>query len=144
MSRQGRAGDGGGVGLGAMGDVDMAGVRIPVSLPYLEVRMDTSRTYALVKARTDTSGIYTPTRHTGHTHTLHGTYTVDKHSLRARFTRTIYMIRTQFTSTLYARTIYAPDLRVQSTCPNYVYNLRAHLMCTIYAPDLRDTSLDTP
>ena len=36
-------------------------VRIPVSSPYVEVSMDTSGTYALVKSRTDTSGIYTPT-----------------------------------------------------------------------------------
>ena len=84
------------------------GVRIPVSSPYIEVPMDTSGPYALVKARTDTSGIYTPTRHTGHTHTLHVTYTIDKHSLRARFPRAIYTTRTRFTSTLYARTIYAP------------------------------------
>ena len=36
-------------------------VRIPVSSPYIEVRMDTSGPYALIKTRTDTSGIYTPT-----------------------------------------------------------------------------------
>ena len=77
-------------------------VRISVSSPYIEVRMDTSGPYALVKARTDTSGIYTPTRHTGHAHTLHVTYMIDKHSLRAQFTRSIYTIRTIFTSTLYA------------------------------------------
>ena len=111
---------------------DNESVRIPVSSPYIEVRMDTSGPYALVKARKDTSGIYTPTRHTGHTHTLHVTYTIDKHSLRARFPRAIHTTRTRFTNTLYARTIYAPHLRVQSTRPNYVYNLRAQLTRTIY------------
>ena len=107
---------------------------IPVSSPYVEVRMDTSVTYALVKARTDTSGIYATTRHTCHTHTLHVTYTIDKHSLRALFTRTIYTIRTQFTSTLYARTSYAPDLRVQSTHPTYVIRhvIRLSLARTYY------------
>ena len=105
--------------------------------------MDTSGTYALIKARTDTSGIYAPTRHTGHTHTLHVTYTIDNHILRAQFTRPNYTICTRFTSTLYARTIYAPNLRVQYMCLNYVYNLRAHITRTIYAPDLRDASHDT-
>ena len=105
---------------------------IPVSSPYIAVRMDTSGPYALVKARTDTSGIYTPARHTGHTHTLHVTYTIDKHSLRARFPRAIYTARTSFTITLYARTIHAPYIRVQSMLPNYVYNLRAQLTRTIY------------
>ena len=108
--------------------------------------MDTSGTYTLIKARTDTSGIYTPTRHTGHMHTLHVTYTIDKNSLRARFTRTIYAHNLHDTYTIYkhtyARTIYAPDLRVQSTRPTYAYNLRARLTRTIYAPDLRDTSRD--
>ena len=75
-------------------------MRIPVSSPYIEVRVDTSGPYALVKARTDTSGIFTPTQHTGHIHTLHVTYTIDKHSLRARFPRAIYTTRTIFTSTL--------------------------------------------
>ena len=103
-------------------------VRIPVSSPYIEVRMDTSGPYALVKARTDTSGIFTPTRHTGHTHTLHVTYTIDKHSLRARFPRAIYTTRTRFTSTLYARTIYAPT---------YAYNQCQRITCTIDAPNLR-------
>ena len=94
--------------------------------------MDTSGPYTLVKSRTDTSGICTPTQHIGHTHTLHVTYMIDKHSLRARFPRAIYTTRTRFTSTLYARTIYAPHLRVQSTPPNYVYNLHAQLTRTIY------------
>ena len=88
-------------------------LRIPVSSPYIEVRMDTSVPYTLVKARTDNSGICTPTQHTGHTHYLHVTYMIDQHSLRAYFTRAIYTTRTRFTSTLYARTIYAPT---------YVYN----------------------
>ena len=68
-------------------------VRIPVSSTYIEVRMDTSGPYALVKARTYTSGIYTLTQHTGHTHTLHVTYTIDKHSLRARFTHRVNCAR---------------------------------------------------
>ena len=89
-------------------------VRIPVSSPYIEVRMDTSGLYTLVKACTDTSGIYTPTRHTGHTHTLHLTYTIDKHSLRPRPTHTIYR----------------PELHVKSTRPSYACNLRLILAHT--------------
>ena len=102
-------------------------VRIPVSSPYIEVHMDTSGPYALVKASTDTSRIYTPIRHTGHTHTLHVTYMIDKHSLRALFPGAIYMTPTRFTSTLYARTIYSPT---------YAYNIRAQIPSTIYAPNL--------
>ena len=107
-------------------------VRIPVCSPYIEVSMDTSGPYALVKACTGTSGINTPTLHTGHTHTLHVTYTIGKHSLRARFTHAIYTICTRSTRTLYACTIYAPDKGVQSSRPNYVYNVRAQLTLTIY------------
>ena len=103
-------------------------VRIPVSSPYIEVRMDTSGPYTLVKARTDTSGICTPTRHTGHTHNLHFTYTIDQHSLRACFTRAIYTTCTKFTSTLYACTIYSPK---------YAYNQCQKITCTAYAPNLR-------
>ena len=103
-------------------------VRIPVSLPYVEVRMDTSGTYALVKARTDTSRIYTPTRHTGHTHTLHVTYRIDKDSLRAQFTRYVHNLQAHF-------------MRAQFTCPIYAYNLRARVTCTIYAPILRVQSM---
>ena len=102
-------------------------MRITVSSPYAEVCMDTSGTYALIKARTDTSKIYAPSQHTGHTHTLHVTYTIDKHILRARSTRKIYTIRTQFTSTLYACTIYMPNLWIKSTRPTYAYNLHARL-----------------
>ena len=94
-------------------------VRIPVSLTYVEVCMDISVAYALVKARTDTYRMYTPTQYTGHTHTLHVTYTIDKHSFCSRFTCTIYIIRTRFTSTLYARTIYAPNIHVKHMLPNY-------------------------
>ena len=100
---------------------------ILVSSPYIEVRMDTSGPYALVKERMDTSRICTPTRHTGYTHTLHVMYTIDKHSLRARFLRAIYMTRKIFTSTLYARTIYAPT---------YAYNQCQRITCTIYVPNL--------
>ena len=91
------------------------------------------------------SGICTSTRHTGHTHTLHVTYTIDKHSLRARFMRTIYTICTRFTKhTLraynlrpqYTRTIYALELRVQSTLPTYAYNLRLSLARTRYTYNL--------
>ena len=107
-------------------------MRILVSSPYIEVRMDTSGPYALVKARTDTIGIYTPTQHTGHKHTLHVVFTIYKHNLPAWFPRAIYTTHTRFTKTLYARTIYSPHLRVQSTRPNYVYNLRAQLTRSIY------------
>ena len=44
-----------------MSKVQLPCARIPVSSPYIEVRMDTSGTYALIKARTDTSEIYAPT-----------------------------------------------------------------------------------
>ena len=107
-------------------------VRILVSSLYIELRMDTSGPYALIKERINTSGIYTPTQHTGRTHTLHVTYTIDKHILRAQFTCAIYTIRKRFNSTLYECTIYAPNLHVQSMRPNYVYNLRAQLTRTIY------------
>ena len=126
-----------------LGGIYMIRVRIPVSSPYIEVRMDTSGTYALVKACTDTSRIYGPTLHTGHTHTLHVTYTIDKHSLCARFTRTVYTVCIRFTSTLYARTFYASNLHVQYMRLTYTNNLRARLMRTIYAPNLHDTSRDT-
>ena len=121
-------------------------MRIPVSSPYIEVRMNTFGPYALIKERTDTSGIYTPTRHTGHTHTLNVTYTIDQHSLQAYFTRPIYTTRTRFTKrTLRAynlrppptRTINASKLRVQSMRPTYAYNLRLSLARTCYAYNLR-------
>ena len=76
----------------------------------------------------DISGICTPTRYTSHTHTLHVTYTIEQHSLRAYFTRPIYTTRTIFTSVLYARTIYAPT---------YAHNQCQLITCTIYAPNLR-------
>ena len=103
-------------------------LRIPVSSPYIEVCMDTSGPYALVKSRTDNSGICTPTQHTGHTQNLHVTYTIDNHSLRARFPHATCTTRTRFISTLYARTIYAPT---------YAYNQCQRITCTIYAPNLR-------
>ena len=56
------------------------------------------------------------------------TSTVYAPVLRAEFTRYVQDLQ----STLYARIIYAPDLRVQSTPSNYVYNLRAQLTRTIY------------
>ena len=91
------------------------------------------------------SGICTPTRHTGHTHTLHVTYTIDQHILSTYFTRPIYTTRTIFTSILTrvqftpppTRTINASKLRVQSTCPTYAYNLRLSLARTRYAYNLR-------
>ena len=112
--------------MGLLLDLPMV-LRIRVSSHYIEVRMDTSGPYSLVKARTDTSGICASTQHTGHTHTLHSTYTIEKHSLRALFTRTIYNTRTRFTSTLSAHTIYAPT---------YVYNQCQRSTCKIYAPNL--------
>ena len=80
------------------------------------------------KSTYDISRICTPTRHTGHTHTLHVTYTIDQNSLRAYFTCPIYTTRTRFTSILYARTIYAPT---------YAHNQCQQITCTIYAPNLR-------
>ena len=93
--------------------------------------MDTSGPYALVKARTDTSGIYTPKQNTDQKHTLHVMYKIDKHSLhtsfRAQFTRHIQDLHAHFTHVQFTppptRTINASKLRVQSTCPTYVYNL---------------------
>ena len=102
-------------------------VRIPVSSTYMEVRMNTSGPYALVKARKDNSGICTPTGHKGLTYTLHVTYTIDKHSLHTRFPCAIYTTRTISTSRIYARTIYAPT---------YVYNQCQRITCTIYVPNL--------
>ena len=107
---------------------------IPISSPYIEVRMDTSGPYALVKTRIDTSGICTPRRHTGHAHNLH-----------ARFTRAIYTTCTKFISTLTrvqftppnTRTINARKLRVQPTRPTYAYNLHLSLARTCYAYNLR-------
>ena len=74
-------------------------MRIPVSSPYFEVRMDTSGLYALVKART----IFPESAHPHDT----------------QVTRTLYISRTQLTSTVYART-----LRAQFT--QHVQDLQAY------------------
>ena len=107
-------------------------VKIPVSSPYIEVRMDTSGLYTLVKTRT----IFPESAHPHNT----------------QVTRTLYTSLTQLTSTVYARTIYAPNLHdtfktykhnlraynlrphlhAQSMPANYVYNLRTQLTCTTY------------
>ena len=120
-------------------------MRIPVSSPYIEVCMDTSGTYAFVKARM----IFPESAHTHDT----------------QVTRTLYTSRTRFTSTFYAptlcaqftrhvqdlqayfkrvqftppptRTINASKLCVQSTRPTYAYNLRLSLTRTRYAYNLR-------
>ena len=131
-------------------------VRIPVSSPYFEVRMDTSGSYALVKART----IFPESAHphdTQVTRTLYTsrtrlTSTVYAPTLRAQFTRNIQDLQAYFTRVKCTppptHTINASKLRVQSTRPTYVYNLRLSLaltrynqcqriMCTTYAPNLR-------
>ena len=66
-------------------------MKIPVSSPYFEVRMDTSGTYALVKARM----IFPESAHPHDTEVTH----------------TIYTSRTRLTSTVYARTIRAQFTR---------------------------------
>ena len=86
------------------------------------------RTVHTCESTYDISGICTPTQHTGHTHTLYVTYTIDQQSLRAYFTGPIYTTRTRFTSILYARTIYAPT---------YAHNKCQRITCTIYTPNLR-------
>ena len=131
-------------------------MRIPVSSPYFEVCMDTSGSYALVKACT----IFPESAHphdTQVTRTLYTsrtrlTSTVYAPTLRAQFTRHIqdlqaYFTRIQFTPSP-TRTINASELCVQSTRPTYAYNLRLSLACThynrcqritctTYAPNLR-------
>ena len=84
------------------------------------------------KSTYDISGICTPTRHTGHTHSLHITYTIDQHSLRAYFTRPIYTTCTIFTKRNLRAYNLRPHLRAQSMPENYVYNLRAQLTRTTY------------
>ena len=131
-------------------------MRIPVSSPYFEVRMDTSGSYALVKART----IFPESAHpqdTQVTRTLYTsrtqfTSTVYAPTLRAQFTRKVQDLQTYFTHVQFTppptRTINARELRVQSTRPTYAYNLRLSLartgynrcqriMCTTYAYNLR-------
>ena len=89
-------------------------VRIPVSSPYFEVRMDTSGPYELVKART----IFPESAHPHDT----------------QVTRTLYTSHTRLNSTVYAPTLRAynlhPHLHAQSMPVNYVYNLRAQLTRT--------------
>ena len=113
-------------------------VRIPVSSPYIEVRMDTSGTYALVKARI----IFPESAHPHDTQVTHTLYTsrtrltskVYTRILRAQFTRHVqdlqaYFTRVQFTPP-HMRTINASKLRVQSKRPTYAYNLRLSLTRT--------------
>ena len=115
-------------------------MRIPVSSPYFEVRMDTSGLYALVKART----IFPESAHphdtqvtlTLYTSRTQLTSTVYGPTLRAQFTRHVqdlqaYFTRVQFTPPP-TRTINASKLRVQSTRPTYAYNLRLSLAHTRY------------
>ena len=111
-------------------------MRIPVSSPYIEVHMDTSGPYALVKARTIFPG--------------------SAHPHDTQVTRTLYTPCTRLNSTVYARTLRAqfprhvqdykhtlraynlrPHLRAQSMLANYVYNLRAQLTRTTYVFVLR-------
>ena len=131
-------------------------VRIPVSSPYFEVLIDTSGSYALVKARTilresahphDTQ--VTRTLYTSRTRL---TSTFYAPTLSVQFTRHVhdlqaYFTRVQFTP-LPTRTINVRKIYVQSTRPTYVYNLRLSLArtrynrcqritCTTYAPNLR-------
>ena len=116
-------------------------VRIPVSSPYIEVRMDTSGPYALVKARTDTSGICTPKHNTEVTRTLYMsrtqfTSTVYAPGLRTQFTRHVQDLQAHFMLVQFTppptRTINARKLCVQSTRPTYAYNLRLSLTCMYY------------
>ena len=99
------------------------GVRIPVSLPYIEVCMDTSILYTLVKSRT----IFLESAHPHDTQVTRSLYisrtqltsTVYAHTLRAQFTQYVqdlqaYFFRVQFTHPS-TRTINARKLRVQST-----------------------------
>ena len=102
--------------------------------------MDTSGSYALVKARTifpesahphDTQ--VTRTLYTSHTRF---TSTVHAPTLRAQFTRHVqdlqaYFTRIQFTPPP-TRTINARELRVQSTRLTYAYNPRLSLARTYY------------
>ena len=119
-------------------------MRIPVSLPYTEVRIDTSGPYALVKART----IFLESAHPHNTQVTHTLYTsrtrliskVYARTLRAQFKRHVqdlqaYFMRVQFTPPP-TRTINASELHVQSTRPTYAYNLRLSLACTRYAYNL--------
>ena len=131
-------------------------VRIPVSSPYIEVHMDTSRPYALVKART----IFPESAHphdTQVTRTLYTsrtrlTSTIYACTLRAQFTLHVQDLQAYFTRIQSTppptRTINASELRVQSMRPTYAYNLRLSLArtrynrcqritCTPYAPNLR-------
>ena len=93
--------------------------------------MDTSGPYTLLKAPTDTSGICTPTQHTGHTHTLHVTYTIEKHSLCAVSTRNLHDTYKIYKHNLRTYNL-RPHLRVKSMPANYVYNIRAQLTRTTY------------
>ena len=97
-------------------------VRIPVSSPSFEVRMDTSGSYALVKARTIFPDL--------HTHTT-------------QVTRTLYTSRTRLTST-----VYVPTLCAQFT--RHVQDLQAYFTRvqftppptrTISASELREQSM---
>ena len=103
-------------------------MRIPVSSPYFEVRMDTSASYALVKVRT----IFPESAHPHNTQVTRTLYTsltrltsiVYAPTLRAQFTRHVQYLQVYFTK----RTIYAPT---------YAHNQCQQITCTIYAPNLR-------
>ena len=61
-------------------------LRLSLARTYLTLHWSTYgyfRTVRNCKSTYDISVICTLTRHTGHTHTLHVTYTIDQHSLRA-------------------------------------------------------------
>ena len=129
---------------------------LEVSSPYFEVRMDTSRSYALVKART----IFPESAHPHNTQVTRTLYTsrtrltskVYAPTLCAQFTQHVqdlqaYFTRVQFTPPP-TRTINASKLSVQSMRPSYTYKLRLSLACTrynrcqqitctTYAPNLR-------
>ena len=111
--------------------LQMHRVIIPVSSPYIEVRMNTSGPYALVKVRL--------------------IFLESAHPRDTQVTRTLYTSRTQLTSKVYVRTLCAqftrhvqdlqayftpyklrPHIRAQSMPDNYVYNLRAQLTRTTY------------
>ena len=92
--------------------IEVLTVRIPVSSPYFQVRMDTSGSYTLVKART----IFTESAHPHDT----------------QITLTLYKSHTRLTST-----VYAPNLRVQFT--RHVQDLQAYFTRVQFTPPPKRT-----
>ena len=83
--------------------------------------------------------------HTHTTHRSHAHFTRHVHDWQAQFTRPIYAHNLHNTYMIYkhtlraynlrpwpTRTIYLPELRVQSTRPTYTYNIRLSLARTYY------------